>query len=75
MKPIQFGSRSSSVQFEVVLSQFQMRSECSEAARSMQTRQRIGTTNIEEYKRSAGEELTQCDYSNTENVIVNYNSA
>jgi hypothetical protein len=25
----------------------------------------IGTRSTEEYKRSAGEELTQCDYSNT----------
>jgi hypothetical protein len=26
---------------------------------------RIGTRSTEEYKRSAGEELTQCDYSKT----------
>jgi hypothetical protein len=33
--------------------------------RGTQARQRIGTRSTEEYKRSAGEELTQCDYSKT----------
>jgi hypothetical protein len=37
----------------------------------MQTRQQIGTRSTEEYERSAGEELTQCDYSETESVIIN----
>jgi hypothetical protein len=35
------------------------------------TRQRIWTRSTEEYKRSAGEELTQCDYSKIESVIIN----
>jgi hypothetical protein len=34
-------------------------------ARKQQARLRIGTWSTEEYKRSAGEELTQCDYSKT----------
>jgi hypothetical protein len=34
-----------------------------DAARSTQTRQRIGIRSTQEYKRSVGEELTQCDDS------------
>jgi hypothetical protein len=40
-------------------------------ARSMQTAQRIGIRSIEEYKRSASEELMQCAYSMVETVIIN----
>jgi hypothetical protein len=40
-------------------------------ARNTQERGRIGIRSIEEYKRSAGEELTQCDYSKIETVISN----
>jgi hypothetical protein len=43
--------------------------------RSTQIRQRIGTRSTEENKRSAGEELAQCDYSKTDSVIINCNSA
>jgi hypothetical protein len=52
-----------------------MRSECSDAARSTQTRQGIGTRSTEENKESACEELMQCDYSKIEIVIVNCNPA
>jgi hypothetical protein len=40
-------------------------------SRSTQTRQRIGTRSIEENKRSGSEELTQCDYSKIESVVIN----
>jgi hypothetical protein len=43
----------------------------SDATRNTQVRQRIEVRSIEEYKESAGEELTQCDYSKTESVIIN----
>jgi hypothetical protein len=41
-----------------------------DAARSTQRRQRIGTRSTEENKRSTYEELTQCDYSKIESVII-----
>jgi hypothetical protein len=44
----------------------------SDAARSTQARQRIGTWSTKEYKESACEELTQCDYSEIKSVIINY---
>jgi hypothetical protein len=40
----------------------------SDAARSTQVRQQIGIRSTEENKESAFEELTQCDYSETESV-------
>jgi hypothetical protein len=43
----------------------------SDAARSTQARQRIGIRSTKEYKESAGDELTQCDYNKTESVISN----
>jgi hypothetical protein len=43
----------------------------SDAARSMQARQQIGLRSTKEYKESAGEELTQCDYNEIESVIMN----
>jgi hypothetical protein len=34
-------------------------------------RQRIRTKSTEEYKRSASEHLTQCDYNKIESVVIN----
>jgi hypothetical protein len=43
----------------------------SDAARSTQARQRIGIRSTLENKRFAGEELTQCVYSNIESTVSN----
>jgi hypothetical protein len=43
----------------------------SDATRNTQARQRIEIRSTEEYKESACEELTHCDYSEIESVIVN----
>jgi hypothetical protein len=43
----------------------------SDAARSTQARHRIGIRSTKENKRSAGEELTQADYSKIESVVIN----
>jgi hypothetical protein len=39
--------------------------------RSTQARQRIGTRSTQEYKRSAGEELSQFDLNKSKSVITN----
>jgi hypothetical protein len=64
-----------SSQFEVVLSKFHMRSECSDSDEWITvTRQQIRTRNTEENMESACEELMQCAYSNIESVVINCNS-